>query len=64
MTGPTELAGAPRQPWAAHGRTGSGPALAAAPRGKQPQRPPPKAAARRLTTDLAANQQGLVLYGI
>jgi hypothetical protein len=28
------------------------------------QRPPPKAAARRLTTDLAANQQGRVLYGI
>ena len=30
MTGPAELAGALGQPWAAHGRTGSGPALAAA----------------------------------
>jgi hypothetical protein len=33
MTGPAELAGALGQPWAAHGRTGSGPALAAVPRG-------------------------------
>ena len=53
----------PGSPWAAHGRTGSGPALPLFPRAMA-QRPPPKAAARPLTANPAANQHERLLCRI